>query len=144
MWAFFISKNLRFPLPPAQYGCILCYSKTGQREKGTTMTDYEYDTLNAELDAMVSRTMSEYDEAGAKVVYCEHNVLGVTFATAEPSTTSTHMEQSQATRPRPRRLLAANRGSHRPRVPIESPQRTGAFPMPETAVKKITEKSSLF
>ena len=24
--------------------------------------------------------MSEYGEAGAKVVYCEHNVLGVTFA----------------------------------------------------------------
>lgn len=44
------------------------------------MNDDDYDTLNAELDAMVSRTMSEYDEAGAKVVYFEHNVLGVTFA----------------------------------------------------------------
>ena len=44
------------------------------------MTDYEYDTLNAELDAIIIRTMSEYDEAGAKVVYREHNVLGVTFA----------------------------------------------------------------
>lgn len=37
------------------------------------------DTMKAELDAVVSRTMSEYGEAGAKVVYCEHNKLGVTF-----------------------------------------------------------------
>lgn len=61
------------------------------------------DTMKAELDAMVSMTMSEFGEAGAKVVYCEHNELGVTFAAvlgesgtvwrfsvrAEPSTTST-------------------------------------------------------
>lgn len=38
------------------------------------------DTMKAELDEVVSRTMSEYGEAGAKVVYCEHNELGVTFA----------------------------------------------------------------
>ena len=38
------------------------------------------DTMKAGLDAIVSRTMSEYGEAGANVVYCEHNVLGVTFA----------------------------------------------------------------
>lgn len=38
------------------------------------------DTMKAELDAMFSRTMSEFGEAGAKVVYCEHNVFGVTFA----------------------------------------------------------------
>lgn len=38
------------------------------------------DTMKAELDAMAGRTMSEFGEAGAKVVYCEHNVLGVTFA----------------------------------------------------------------
>lgn len=38
------------------------------------------DTMKAELDAMVSRTMGEFGEAGAKVVYCEHNVFGVTFA----------------------------------------------------------------
>lgn len=72
-------RNLRFSLLLSSYGCILAIARR-DREKGTTMNDYDYDVLNAELDAMVSRTMSEYDEAGAKVVYCEHNVLGVTFA----------------------------------------------------------------
>lgn len=38
------------------------------------------DTMKAELDAVVSKTMNEFGEAGAKVVYFEHNVLGVTFA----------------------------------------------------------------
>lgn len=38
------------------------------------------DTMKAELEAIVSRTMSECGESGAKVVYCEHNELGVTFA----------------------------------------------------------------
>lgn len=38
------------------------------------------DAMKAELDAMVSMTMSELGESGAKVVYCEHNELGVTFA----------------------------------------------------------------